>query len=105
MLDGKTGAASPVDTGIPRVPPAAPILFVTYLSGIFDEVEAAVPGVRGLSFGDDIAWWADAADDEAVAVMLYEEASASIDWAANNGVAFDHEKTEELWTCHARSSA
>jgi hypothetical protein len=55
VLDGETGDASPVDTGIPQGSPAAPILFVTYLSGIFDEVERTVPGVKGLSFADDIA--------------------------------------------------
>jgi len=50
VLDGKTGEASAVDTGIPQGSLAAPIMFATYLSGIFDEVEAAGPGVRGLSF-------------------------------------------------------
>lgn len=63
VLDGKTGEVSPVDTGIPQGSPAAPILFVTYLSGIFDGVEAAVPCIRGLSFVDDISWWADGTDD------------------------------------------
>jgi len=53
-LDGKTGEASPVDTGIPQGSPAAPILFVIYLSGVFHEVEVAAPGIRGLSFVDDI---------------------------------------------------
>jgi len=53
VLDGKTGEA-PVATDIPQGSPAAPILFVTYLSGIFDEVEAAVLGIQGLSFVDNI---------------------------------------------------
>jgi hypothetical protein len=47
-----------VDTVVPQVSPAAPILFVGYLSSIFGELEKAVPGIRGLSFADDIAWWA-----------------------------------------------
>jgi len=79
VIDGKTGKASPVDTGIPQGSPAAPILFVTYLSGIFDEVESTAPGIRGLSFVDDIGWWADGTDDEAVAAKLSETAAASID--------------------------
>jgi hypothetical protein len=57
VLDGEVGQAHQVDTGIPQGSPAAPILFVTYLSGIFEEVERAVPSVKGLSFADDIAWW------------------------------------------------
>ena len=56
VLDGKTGNANPVDTGIPQGSPVAPILFTTYLSGIFDKVEATVPGLRGPSFVDDISW-------------------------------------------------
>jgi len=94
VLDGQTGKANPVDTGIPQGSPVAPILFTTYLSGIFDKVEAAVPGIRGLSFVDDISWWADTADSKAVAAKLSAVATASIEWAVENGVAFDYGKTE-----------
>jgi hypothetical protein len=94
VLDGETGEANPVDTGIPQGSPAAPILFVTYLSGISDEVERAVPGIKGLSFADDIAWWAKGKDEKEVAAKLAEAAAASLDWAKDNGVAFDHGKTE-----------
>jgi hypothetical protein len=94
VLDGEEGESNPVDTGVPQGSPAAPILFVTYLSGIFDAVEQAVPGVSGLSFVDDIGWWAEGKDDEAVAAELSKAAAASIEWAKENGVAFDHGKTE-----------
>jgi hypothetical protein len=94
VLGGETGDASPVDTGIPQGSPVAPILFVTYLSGIFGEVERTVPGVKGLSSADDIAWWAKGKDEEEVAAQLAEAAAASLDWAKDNGVAFDHGKTE-----------
>jgi len=83
-----------VDTGIPQGSPAAPVLFVTYLSGIFDAVEAAVPDVHGLSFVDDISWWAEGKDDEEVAGKLSEAAAAATEWAARSGIAFDHDKTE-----------
>ena len=94
VLDGRTGEASQVDTGIPQGSPVAPTLFVTYLSGIFDKVEAAVPGVRGLSFVDDVSWWADGKDGEEVATKLSEAAAAATEWAARNAVAFDPGKTE-----------
>jgi len=95
---GKTGGHR-----IPQGSPVAPILFVTYLSGIFDEVEAAVPGIRGLSFVDDISWWAEGKDDEEVATKLCEAAAAAIEWAAGNGVAFDPGKTEAT-LLHKRST-
>ena len=94
VLDGKAGKVSPVETGIPQGSPAAPILFATYLSGIFDEVEATVPGVHGLSFVDDISWWAEGKNDEEVTAKLSEAATAAAEWAARNGVAFDQGKTE-----------
>ena len=42
----------------------------------------AVPGVAGLSFVDDIGWWAEGVNEEAVATKLSEAAAASIEWAA-----------------------
>jgi hypothetical protein len=93
-LDGEEGRANPVDTGIPQGSPAAPILFITYLSGIIDEVERAVPGIRGLSFADDIAWWAEGKGEQEMADRLAEAAEAAIGWAGNNGIAFDQGKTE-----------
>ena len=87
VLDGKTGKANPVDTVIPQGSPVVPILFTTYLAEIFDKVEAEVPGIRSLSFVDDISWWAEGADSRAVAAKLSAAAAASIEWAAENGVA------------------
>jgi len=43
---------------------------------------------------DDIGWWVDSKDDEAVAAKLSKAAAASIDWAASNGAAFGHGKAE-----------
>ena len=94
VLDGKVGEANPVDTGIPQGSPVAPILFTTYLSGIFDKVEVAAPGIQGVSFVDDISWWADGTDSRAVAVKLLAAAAALVERAAENGVAFDYGKTE-----------
>ena len=94
VLDGEVGEENPVDTGVPQGSPAAPILFITYLSGIFDEVERAAPGVSGLSFVDDIGWWAEGKNAEEVANKLSLVAAAAIEWAGKNGVAFDHGKTE-----------
>ena len=104
-LDGETGEALAVDTGVLQGSPAAPILFIVYLSGIFDEVERKVAGFSGLSFVDDIRWWADGKDDEVGAAKLSEAATASMVWAAQNGVAFDHGKTEAAIFWRKRKAA
>ena len=93
MLDGEVGEENPVDTGVPQGSPAAPILFVTYLSGIFDAVERRAP-VSGLSFVDDIGWWAEGKNADEVADKLSQAAAAAMEWAGKNGVAFDRGKTE-----------
>ena len=94
VLDGEVGDPNAVDTGVPQGSPAAPTLFVTYLSGIFDTVEQAAPGSSGLSFADDIGWWAEGRNDKKVAAKLSQAAAAAIEWAGKNGVAFDRGKTE-----------
>jgi hypothetical protein len=43
---------------------------------------------------DDITWWTDVKNEEEVAVSLEEAAVVSLDWAKDNGVAFDHGKME-----------
>jgi len=96
VLDGETSEPYPVDTGLPQGSPAAPILFITYLSGIFEAVEKAVPGVSGLSFVDDIGWWPEGRDEEVLAAEPSKTAAASIGWAVENGVAFDQGKTEAV---------
>ena len=85
--------------------PAAPILFITYLSGIFDAVERAAPGIRGLSFVDDIGWWAEGRNDKEVATKLLEVATAAMEWGWENGVAFDQGKTEAAMFWRKRKGA
>jgi len=101
-LDGETSEAQAVDTGVSQGSPQAPILFITYLSGIFDEVEQRVPGVSRLSFVDDIGWWVEGKNGEAVAAKLSEVAMAAINWAEQNSMAFDHGKMEAAFFCRNR---
>jgi len=89
VLDGEVGEPNAVDTGVPQSSSVAPIRFITYLSGIFDVVERAAPGIRGLSFMDDIGWLAEGRNDKEVATKLSEAATAAMEWGRENGVAFD----------------
>ena len=53
------------------------ILFTTYLSGLFAYVEERVPGIKALSFVDDVAWLAEGADENEISVRLEEAAVAA----------------------------
>jgi hypothetical protein len=88
-LDSEEGDARTVETGIPQGSPVAPILFVTYLSSIFEEVEK-VCEAKALSFADDVAWWAEGKNGKEVAERLAKASEAACDWADRNGMSFDH---------------
>jgi len=102
VLEGREGEEHEVETGVSQGSPVAPILFTAYLSGIFDQVEAACPGVQGLSFVDNVAWWADEKSEKEVAEALARAATAALDWARENGVTFDQAKTEAMFLSKRR---
>ena len=56
VLNGQEGGTHEVETGIPQGSPVSPILATVYLSGLFGYVKERVPGVKALSFVDDVAW-------------------------------------------------
>jgi hypothetical protein len=53
-----------------------------------------VPCVKGLSFVDDIAWWVEGKEDQALADRLSAATAASLEWANIKVIAFDHGKAE-----------
>jgi len=102
VLEGREGEEHEVETGVPQGSPVAPILFTAYLSGIFDQVETACPGVQGLSFVDDVAWWADGKSEKEVAEALVRTATAALEWSGENGITFDRAKTEAMFLSKRR---
>jgi hypothetical protein len=52
VIDGFQCPEQGIKAGIPQGSPVSPILI--YLSGIFQAIEEAVPGIQALSFADDI---------------------------------------------------
>jgi hypothetical protein len=96
VIDGCERAERNVQTGIPQGSPISPILFAIYLSGVFETVEASVPGAQALSFADDVAWMVTGKNVADITEKLEQCAAESIDWAQQNAVAFDSAKTEAL---------
>lgn len=54
VVDGFQCQVQPISTGVPQASPVSPILFVIYLSGVSKAIEEAVPGIKVLSFADDL---------------------------------------------------
>jgi hypothetical protein len=53
-----------------------------------------VDGVEGISFADDVGWWVSGKDIGEIRRKIEECASLSRQWAQNNAVVFDIDKTE-----------
>jgi ribonuclease HI len=94
VIDGHLGPAQLVDSGLPQGSPASPILFIIYVRGVFKAIEAKVPGVRPLSFADDMGLIAQGSSVDQVCRQLQLAGEVAIEWGGTNGVQFDPEKTE-----------
>ena len=96
VVDGFQCAEKSVSTGVPQGSPASPILFAIYISGVFEAIEAAVPGVKALSFSDDVGIVAPAISVDQACKKLQRAGEAAIAWGRTNAVQFDTEKTEAM---------
>jgi len=103
VLNGQEGSDHEVGTGIPQGSPAPPILFTVYLSGLFGHVEERVPGIKALSFVDDVAWTAEGANEEDTSERLEQAASAAQEWGEANAVTFDTERRKQSCSADGRN--
>jgi hypothetical protein len=102
-LNRMYGLEHQLESGILQGSPVSPILFAIYMSELFDYVEERMENrVRAISFVDDIAWWTSAKDTAGVQRQLAEAAAYALEWAHNNAVTFDTEKTEAIWLSRKR---
>jgi len=63
---------------------------------LFGYVEDRVPGVKALSFVDDVAWLVEEKDGDSLSAKLEEAATAAQGWADANAVSFVTSKTEAI---------
>jgi ribonuclease HI len=94
VIDGHQGPKQPIDSGLPQGSPVSPILFIIYVRGVFQAIETRVPGVKTLSFADDIGLLTRANSVDEACQQLQLAGEVAIEWGAANGVQFDPEKTE-----------
>lgn len=76
--------------------PVSPILFIIYLSSVFDMIERRVVGVQSLSFADDIGLLVSGHLVKEVCGNLQKAAKVAIEWGHENRVQFDAGKTEAV---------
>lgn len=77
VINGYVNLEKEVNTGIPQGSPVFPILFLIYISGVFDTVTTTSPNMISLSFIDDLGFLVDgksihevAADSEKIGEVV-----------------------------------
>ncbi|CAD6890381.1 unnamed protein product [Tilletia laevis] len=90
-LDGEMGTAEPCATGLPQGSPLSMILFVLFLSPMWDAIPA---GVRLFGFVDDGGLRTQSTTIEQNCRTLEQAYDAALHWANENGLWFDKVKRE-----------
>ena len=95
VIDGIERPERDVLTGIPQGSPVSPILFLIYIYRLFPHIEGQ-SNVTTISYMDDGCILATGKDFGEVTRTLTEAARVAFDWAKDNGVEFDPDKTEAI---------
>ena len=94
MIDGHDNKERAIETGIPQGSPVSPILFLIYISGVFDSVTETSPDIMSLLFVDDLGFIASGYSVKEITKALEKVAQTVIQWGKSNAVTYDIAKTE-----------
>ncbi len=96
VIDGHENKEREIETGIPQGSPVSPILFLIYISGVFDKVSEASPLFTSLSFVDDLGFIAYGSSVKEEVKLFENVAKAVLEWGRLNAVTYDVSKTEAV---------
>lgn len=102
VIDGHNNQEKAVETGIPQGSPASPILFLIYISGVFEQVEKRLPEIILLSFVNDLGLIASGTPVKEIAKTLEKVRKIVLEWGEKNAVTYDTAKTELVLFSRAR---
>ena len=95
VIDGHTNKERDIETEIPQGSPVSPILFLVYISGVFEKVSESYPAITSLSFVVDLGFLASGHSVKELAKILGQVATV-LDWGKSNAVTYDVAKTEAV---------
>lgn len=82
------------ETGIVQAFPVLPILFLTYISGVFEKVEKEVSRIVPLLFVDNLGFIAFGMSVKQIAKALEKVSKLVLEWGAKSAVTYDTARTE-----------
>jgi hypothetical protein len=80
------GPEQPINSGLPQGSPVSPILFIIYVQGVFQAIEDRVPGVKALSFANNIGLLTQASLVDKACQKLQLVGEVAIEWGTTNRV-------------------
>ena len=96
VIDGHDNKERKIQTGIPQGSSVLPILFLIYISGVFNKVSETSPLVTSLSFVDDLGFIASGNSVKEIVKALEKVAKEVIEWGRLNAVTYGMSKTEAV---------
>ena len=96
VINGYDNRERNIETRILQESPVSPILFLIYISGVFDQVTESNPAITSLSFVDDLGFIAAGFSVKELAKTLGQVAQVVLEWGKFNAVTYDIAKTEAV---------
>ena len=96
VIDGHDNKEREIETGISHGLPVSPVLFLIYISGIFNAVAENNPTVTSLSFVDDLGFIVSSNSVKEISQTLGTMASTVLYWGSINVVTYDTSETEAV---------
>ena len=96
-MDRHDNKEQDIETRSPQGSPVSPLLFLIYISGVFEKVTDSNPVVMSLFFIDNLGFIASENSVEELAKTLGEVAKVVLEWGQCNAVTYDIAKTEAVF--------
>lgn len=97
VIDEHTNRKQDIKTGISQESPVLFILFLVYISGVFEKESISYPGISALFFIDNLGFIASGYSVKEFAKTLGQVATVVLDWRKFNAVTYDIAKTEAVF--------
>lgn len=102
VIDDYNNSEKDIKTRIPQGSPVSPILFLIYISGVFEQLKREFSEIVSLSFVDNLGFVASGTSIKEIAKALGKVGNLVIQWRQKNAVTYNTAKTKLVLFSHTR---